>query len=139
MKPETLLDNLIQKAKRAVAYLCKLDWTNPKNVIALIAVLILPFAASYYILSGLALGLILSFAILVLLDKSPEYIKQLVKNYPLASDIILSSFAVYTFGGFFGKGLTLGIGAVFCAAFLSLTIPYVKAEQIEEDPNLAFA
>jgi hypothetical protein len=95
------------------------DWSSPKNVLIALACILLPFIAWYYISTGFIVGLLMSVSILWLLEKSPYFIKYLVSKFPFAADLILSSLVVAMFGGFFGSGLTLGIGAVFTAIILS--------------------
>lgn len=136
MKTETLFENLMYKARLALSWVKNLDWTNPRILLTSLLFIFLPFIAGYFILTGLILGLTLCIAMLFLVDKSPEKFKQYIKKYPLVSDLALSSLSVYTLGGYFGSGLTLGIGAVFCAIFLSISIPHIK---IQEQPLMAAA
>tara|TARA_R110002074_G_scaffold402324_1_gene606945 strand:- start:3101 stop:3367 length:267 start_codon:yes stop_codon:yes gene_type:complete len=61
----------------------------------------------------------MSVCILWLLEKSPYFIQYLVSKFPFAADLMLSSLVVVMFGGYFGSGLTLGIGAICTAIILS--------------------
>lgn len=112
------------------------DWSNPKNILILISCVILPFVAWHYISTGLILGLCMSISILWLLEKSPVFIKQLVVDHPLAADLLLSSFALVSIGGFFGTGLTLGLGAVFSTIILSWAL-VSYAEKFKREQNEA--
>lgn len=131
MKTETLFESLIQKSKSLISWTFNLDWTNPRIVLTGLLMLMLPFVAGYYIVTGLILGMLLAVAMLFLIDKSPRKLKEFCLKYPLISDLFLSSFSVMTLGGYFGSGLTLGLGAVFCAVFLSLSLPHIKLEEIQ--------
>lgn len=99
------------------------NWKNPRNILLAVSFLILPFVAGHYLYTGLILGLIMSVSVLWLLEKAPNSIKNLIIKYPLASDLILSSFAVMVIGGYFGSGLTLGLGAAFATVILSWALP----------------
>lgn len=95
------------------------DWSNPKNTLLLVACVAFPFVAWYYISTGFVIGLLMSVCILWLLEKSPYFIQYLVSKFPFAADLMLSSLVVVMFGGYFGSGLTLGIGAICTAIILS--------------------
>lgn len=111
--------NLIKFLAKIYNKIKSADYTNPRITLTAIGLVILPFVAWYYISTGFVLGLMLSISILYLVEKSPDFIKQLISEYPLAADIILSTLAVVSIGGYFGSGLVLGLGAVFSTVFLS--------------------
>lgn len=107
-----------------------LDWKNPRIILTTIAILMFPLVAKYLVLSGLLLGLLLAVAILWLLDKCPNFVRAWCVDYPLISDLALSTLAITTLGGFFGSGLTLGLGAVFCGLFLSWALTEVRVDPV---------
>jgi hypothetical protein len=110
------------------------DWSDPKNILILIACVIMPFVAWYYISTGFVMGLMMAISILWLLEKSPVFIKEFVCDYPLAADILLSTLAVMTVGGYFGTGLTLGLGAVFATVILSWALPSFAEKHRKQHP-----
>jgi hypothetical protein len=115
----------------------KIDWTNPKIFVTVAILVILPFVAKYFVLFGMLLGLVLSAAVLWVLDKCPNRVKEFIKKHPLVSDITLSTLAVVLVGSQFGEGLVLGFGAVFCTLVLSFTIPLLKTTTPEVSPQFA--
>lgn len=119
-KPQNkLVEKIFERLGKLYKSITEADWDNPRNILTLIACVIMPFVAWYYISTGFILGLLMAISILWLLEKSPVFIKELVAEYPLAADVILSTLAVATIGGYFGAGLTLGLGAVFATVILS--------------------
>lgn len=122
---------------KAVVTLSTLDWSNPRIILSAIVVLILPFVAKLYILPGILLGLLLSISALWLVEKSPNIIKKMIVKYPFIADLILSAVVISTVGAFFGSGLILGIGAVFCTIILSYALLYVKLEPEHQEPSTA--
>lgn len=131
MKNKTT-DKLFKFFTSAVEKIKSANWKNPRNILIVLSCLVLPFVAGHYLYTGLILGLILSVSILWLLEKAPDFIKDLVVKYPLASDLILSSFAVMMIGGYFGSGLVLGLGAAFATVILSWALP-VFAESYQNE------
>lgn len=115
--------------QRTITWLKNLDWKNPRILFSGIAFGILPFVAKHYFFTGLILGLLLAIAVLWILEKSPQIIKDLTIEYPLVSDIILSSFAIITLGGYFGSGLMLGIASIVCALAISFAIATFTEQQ----------
>jgi hypothetical protein len=113
------------KIKRVTRKLKKLDWNNPKVLVAAFGIIVFPFVAHYYAMTGILVGTLLALSVLWLLEKSPETIRSIVKKYPLMADIILSTLAVLLLGGYFGSGLTLGIGAIICGLILSACLPNI--------------
>lgn len=103
-----------------------LDWTSPSVIITALSIGLLPFVARYYVFTGLFLGLILALSVLWPLEKAPNYIKKVIIKYPLSADLVLSTLATITIGGYFGSGLVLGIAAIFCGVVLSYVIPMIK-------------
>ncbi len=103
-----------------------LDWNNPRVLLTAITIFMLPFVATYFVTTGLLLGLLLTISVLWLVEKSPNFIKKWIIKYPLASDLILSALAVAMIGTYFGSGLTLGLGAIFCTVFLSYSLTTIK-------------
>lgn len=134
MKSSIILKKIFDRLTVLYKKITDADWNNPKNILILIACVILPFVAWYYISTGLVLGLCMSISILWLLEKSPVFIKELVVEHPLAADLILSSFALVSIGGFFGTGLTLGLGAVFSTIILSWAL-VAYAEKFKREQN----
>jgi hypothetical protein len=119
MKANKIIQKIFDRLTILYKKITDANWDDPKNILILIACVVLPFVAWYYISTGLVLGLCMSISILWLLEKSPVFIKELVVEHPLAADLLLSSFALVSIGGFFGTGLTLGLGAVFSTIILS--------------------
>jgi len=117
------------------------DWTNPKNTLLLVAAIAFPFVAWYFISTGFVIGLLMSICILWLLEKSPYIIKLLVSKFPFTADLALSGAVVYMFGGYFGSGLTLGIGAICTAIILSwgLQAFAIRFYREKEEHEAAFA
>lgn len=134
MKSSIIIKKIFDRLTVLYKKITDADWNNPKNILILIACVILPFVAWYYISTGLVLGLCMSISILWLLEKSPVFIKELVVEHPLAADVILSSFALVSIGGFFGTGLTLGLGAVFSTIILSWAL-VAYAEKFKREQN----
>ena len=119
-----LSDKFISLAKKVFGA----DYSKPKNFLLLIAALVLHFTAWHYVSTGLVLGLLKAIGILFFLDKSPTFIKDLVAKYPLAADLILTSLMLVVIGGYFGAGLTLGLGAAFAMIILSWALPIFAEE-----------
>lgn len=117
---------LQESFNKTLKFIKNLDWKNPRIIFSAISLAIIPFVARHYFFTGLLLGLLLAIAVLWLLEKSPQFVKDLCVEYPLASDIVLSSFAVMTVGGYFGSGLMLGFAAVVCAIAMSVAIAMYK-------------
>lgn len=134
MKSSIIIKKIFDRLTVLYKKITDADWNNPKNILILIACVILPFVAWYYISTGLVLGLCMSISILWLLEKSPVFIKELVVEHPLAADLILSSFALVSIGGFFGTGLTLGLGAVFSTIILSWAL-VAYGEKFKREQN----
>jgi len=118
-----LMQKILKKFKDLSEKAVKADYNNPRNILILLSFIILPFVAGHYLYTGLILGLIMSISMLWLLEKSPMFIKDLILEYPLAADLILSFLAVVLIGGYFGAGLTLGLGAAFTTVILSWALP----------------
>lgn len=116
---ESFLGNIFTFCNKQVQKFKKINWSNPKNPLILIAVIITPFVAWYYVSTGFVIGLLMAVSILWLLEKSPYCFKYLVASFPLTSDILLSTALIVMFGSYFGSGLTLGIAAVCTAIILS--------------------
>lgn len=129
---ETLLGKVFRQFKNAKTKMDNTDWSNPKNALLLLLCIILPFVAWYYISTGFVIGLLMSVSILWLLEKSPYFIKYLVSKFPFVADLVLSSLVIIMFGGYFGSGLTLGIGAICTAIILSWGLQ-AFAERFERD------
>lgn len=138
MKANKIIQKIFDRLTVLYKKITDADWDNPKNILVLIACVILPFVAWYYISTGLVLGLCMSISILWLLEKSPVFIKELVVEHPLAADLLLSSFALVSIGGFFGTGLTLGLGAVFSTIILSWAlVSFAEKFKREQDEATA--
>lgn len=116
---DSIMHKILSRINKLYQDSKKLDFSNPRVILLCIAVVILPFVAWYYVSSGFILGLFLSISILWLVEKSPDFIKELITEYPLYADLILSTVAVVMIGGYFGSGLVLGFGAVFATVILS--------------------
>lgn len=119
--------SVLDKIGERLAFLYKkikdADWDDPKVILIAIACIVFPFAAWYYIMTGLVLGLIKAISILWLIEKAPLYIKEIIIEYPFASDIILNLCMLMIIGHYFGAGLTLGLGAIFSMIFISWALP----------------
>ena len=138
MKANKIIQKIFDRLTVLYKKITDADWDNPKNILVLIACVILPFVAWYYISTGLVLGLCMSISILWLLEKFPVFIKELVVEHPLAADLLLSSFALVSIGGFFGTGLTLGLGAVFSTIILSWAlVSFAEKFKREQDEATA--
>lgn len=133
-----ILDTILDRIKYHAKQLKNLDWGNPRIILITCLIVIFPFAAWYYLSTGLILGLLKAISILWILEKSPMYIKELVVEYPMASDIILNLLMLMLIGGYFGAGLTLGLGAIFSMVFISWALPSfadkVRKEKQYEEP-----
>jgi hypothetical protein len=116
---KSFLSSLFSTIGKAHRKFSTTDWANPKNTLILVALIAFPFVAWYYISTGFVIGLLMSVCILWLLEKSPYFVKYLVSRFPFAADLTLSTLVVVMFGGYFGSGLTLGIGAICTAIILS--------------------
>ena len=108
------------------------DYSNPPVLLTAVAVVLLPFVAKYYVMTGLLLGLIHAVGLLWLIEKMPNKFKKTLQKYPVASDLSLSFGAVYLVGSMFGEGLTLGLGALFCTVIMSLALPNIKMKDEPE-------
>ena len=124
-------DRLVELYKKITAA----DWSDPKNILILIACVIMPFVAWYYISTGFVMGLLMAISILWLLEKSPIFMKEFVCDHPLIADVLLSTFSVMTVGGYFGTGLTLGLGAIFATVILSWALPSFAERHRKEHPK----
>lgn len=108
------------------------DWNNPRVILIAIACVVFPFTAWYYVSTGLILGLLKAISILWMIEKAPLYIKELIVEYPLISDIVLNLAMLMLIGGYFGAGLTLGLGAIFSMIFISWALPEFARKTREE-------
>ena len=122
---------MIEKLEKAYKWAISLDYSNPAILLTAIAVILLPFVAKLYVMTGLMLGVIHAVGILWILEKCPNNFKRVLQKHPLAADIGLSFGAVYLVGGMFGHGLTLGLGALFCTVIMSLCLPHIKMKSEE--------
>lgn len=113
---------ILTKLKKLFANLLKLDFSNPAVFLTAIALCIIPFILKYLVLTGLLIGLCLAISIILLVQRSPLWLKKLINKYPLVSDLTLSTVAVAGIGSYLGSGLTLGLGFIFCDIILSLTL-----------------
>ena len=114
--------------KTAYYKLKSLDWKNPRIILTAAAIIILPFVAKIYVMSGMLLGIALAIAVLWVLEKAPNILRRMIVAHPFIADLVLSSAAVMTLGGFFGSGLVLGMGAVFCGIVLSYGLMHIKVD-----------
>lgn len=103
----------------------RLDYRSPLTILGAITVAMGFYAGGHFMQIGLFLACGMSLSMLILLSKSPEFVKEWAFQHPLISDLVLSSLATVLVSGFFGQGLTLGIAAVVTALILSVTIPLV--------------
>lgn len=138
---EEMTKQFSQRFIKFVKKIINADYSNPKNILLLIAAIIMPFAAWHYISTGMVLGLLKAISILFILDKSPDFIKDLVADHPLLADLILTFLMVVMIGGYFGTGLTLGLGAAFAMIILSWALPlFAEAHnKNREQRNAQFA
>lgn len=120
--------NIKQHYQDTISTFKDVDFSKPHVILICISGVILPFVAKYYVLIGLLLGLLLSVMTLFLVDKSPRFVKRFIISQPLMADLMLSSAAVGLVGVYFGDGLSLGLGAVFCALILSWAINRYKKQ-----------
>ena len=108
-----------------------LELRDPVVFMTCVTAVIVPFVAKYYFLLGMIIGLGLAISMLILVKKSPKFVKRIVLKYPLFADLSMSAFAIGTIGVYFGDGLTLGIAAVATALILSVCL-----KQYEKNPSL---
>lgn len=116
------ITNILTKIKSLFVKILSLDFRNPAVFLTAIALGILPFILKYLVLTGLLIGLCLAISIILLVQRSPLWLKKLIHKYPLVSDLVLSTIAVAGIGSYLGSGLTLGLGFIFCDIILSLTL-----------------
>lgn len=135
MSKTTIIEKICDRLVELYKKITDADWSDPKNILILIACVIMPFVAWYYISTGFVLGLLMAISILWLLEKSPVFIKEFVCEHPLLADVLLSTFSVMTVGGYFGTGLTLGLGAVFATVILSWALPSFAEKHRKEHPK----
>lgn len=115
-------DKLLEKIKKLLAKLYSLDYSNPVVFLTAIALGILPFILKYLVLTGLLIGLCLAISIILLVQRSPKFVRDLIDKHPLISDLLLTTVAVGGIGSYLGSGLTLALGFIFCDIILSLTL-----------------
>lgn len=139
-KYEDLTKKFTDKLLNFIKKVINVDYSRPKNFLILIGAIMFPFTAWHYVSTGLVLGLLKAISILFLLDKAPNFIKDIVADYPLAADIILTTTVLVMIGGYFGSGLTLGLGAAFAMIILSWALPVFAEEHNKtRTSNEAFA
>ena len=127
-------EDLYERFKAMFGKLKSINWRDPKIALGLAALLVLPFVAKHYVMTGILIGCLMAMAIVWLIQKGPRFVRFLSQKHPLAADIVFSSIALLMFGSYFGGGLMLGIAAIICALVLSLILP-----GIEVDPKVATA
>jgi hypothetical protein len=136
---KSLVDKILERVKYWYNWAKNRDWSNPRVILTLIACIVIPFAAWQYVATGLVLGLIKAISVLWIIEKAPLYIKELIVEHPLITDITLNALLLIVFGGYFGSGLMLGFAAVFSMMFVSWSLPEfakkVKREREEFDKN----
>ena len=115
------------------ALIKKTDWFSPVTIMTLATIGLGFFAGGHFMKIGLFLACGMSLSILILLKKSPWFVKEWCYYHPLAADLILSSLATWGVAAFFGQGLTLGISAITTAVILSWGIPAATKGAILED------
>ena len=131
---------IMKEVKKLIKKLKKLNWSNPRIIITVVGLCVLPFVAKHYVSTGLLLGVLLAMIVLWLIEKAPPWMRRLIHKYPLAADLLLSTLAVMLVGSYFGSGLILGLGAVFCALILSWALQCVDIEpEVQEEPDLHHA
>lgn len=117
---------IYSKFKEIWLKLLNADWTDPLNLLGLSILVVGFFAAKIYFVTGLLLGLMLTYSIMWTVCKSPLWVRKLIVKFPVASDFILSSLALLGVGSLFGTGLTLGIGAVVSGILFGFCIPSIN-------------
>lgn len=117
---------ILVRGRRLWRKLVRADWSNPLNLLLAATVIVLPFVAKIYVMTGLLLGLLLCISVLWTVDHLPNSIKTKIRDNPIISDAILSTIALFGVGTLFGQGLVLAIGAVFCGIILGWCIPHIK-------------
>jgi uncharacterized membrane protein len=132
MSKKTVIELISDRLLYLYKQLRKQEWDNPRVILITIAIVIFPFVAWYYISTGLMLGLLKAISILWIIEKAPLYIKELIVQYPLISDIALNLAMLMLIGGYFGAGLTLGLGAIFSMVFISWSLP-AFAEKVKKE------
>lgn len=122
---------LISKLQKLYEWFIGLDFTNPRILLTLGAVLILPFIAKYLVLTGILIGTCLAVSTLWMVEKSPVAFQRWIHNNPFMADMFLSTFAVVSIGSFLGSGLTLAIGFIVLDLLLSISLPALTAKTVE--------
>lgn len=120
------------KAKDLWQRFLKIDWNNPLNLLILTTVVIAPFVAKLYVMTGLLLGLLLTISTLWTLTKCPLWVRKQVVKHHVIADFVLSMLAMIGVGSLFGSGLTLGIGAVICGILLGYCLPFILSKEERE-------
>lgn len=128
MNTDTLTSRFTRYVKSIPNKLNSIDWSSPKNILLMFSLFIVPFVAGYIVISGLILGVILALGILFLVEKMPNFARELIARHPFAADLLLTSLTVGTVGAWFGSGLTLGFGVAACGLILSWALPLTKYE-----------
>lgn len=119
-------EHIKEKLRWAWNKIQQLDWRNPLPWMVMGCLIIIPFVAKVYVMSGLLLGLLMCISVIFLVNKSPNYVKHLIQSHPLLADLVLTVGITFTVGNIFGNGLILGIGAVFTGVLVSVSLPYIK-------------
>ena len=125
-----ILDILLNKLMKAWDWVLNLKWTSPRVWLSAIAIVILPFTASYYVLTGLLIAMCLSISILFMVEKMPSWMKGWIHNNPLIADLILSTLGVLSISMFVTAGLTLALGFIFLDVILAVTLPSATAPEL---------
>lgn len=131
------IEALLSILKRFWGWLMSLDWKNPRIVLTTAIFVLLPFVAKQIMIMGMILGAIMAVETLWLLEKCPDNIKQMVHKHPLIADAILTTFGTITLGGIFGTGVTLAIGASFCAIILSVSMACIDTRIDNEQQHVS--
>lgn len=131
----SIFSDLFNAFKKTIQRVRNADYSNPRNMLLFLGLLAFPFIAWYYFSTGIVVGIMMSIAILWLVEKSPWPIRYLIAKFPLTSDVILSTTVVVMFGKYFGNGLILGISALCAALILSWALQINSKRFFEEKQN----
>lgn len=127
------LDILMDKLHKLYDWACNLDWSSPKVILSAIALGIVPFVATYFVLTGMVIAMCLAISILFMVEKFPQPVKDWIHAHPLISDATLSAISVFGISTFFGSGagLTLALGFIFLDVILAVTLPFATQPKVE--------
>lgn len=123
------LEILFGKLKQLYNWAINLDYTQPRIFLSALALGILPFIATYFVLTGLVIAICLAISTLFMVEKMPPMMKSWIHKNPLVADLVLSTVGILGISAFVGgnAGLTLALGFIFLDVILAVTLPYATS------------